>query len=72
MNINKSIIGENAGLVWRTLQNRRLSWDELVRDTGLEPVDLALAVGWLAREDKISFTSDGSSMSFEVYQEHYY
>lgn len=72
MDAEKVVIGENAGLVWRTLYNRRLSWDELVRETGLEPVKLALAVGWLAREDKISFTSDGGIMFFEVYQEHYY
>ena len=47
MEVNKTVIGENAGKVWRTLENRRLSWDELVRSTGLEPAELAMAVGWL-------------------------
>lgn len=72
MEVNKTVIGENAGKVWRTLENRRLSWDELVRSTGLEPAELAMAVGWLAREDKISFSSDDGKMYFEVYQKHYY
>ncbi len=72
MDINKTVIGENAGLVWRTLVNRRLSWDELLIATGLTPVELGLAVGWLAREDKISFESDGGAMFLEIYQEHYY
>ena len=39
MDINKTVIGENAGLVWRTLVNRRLSWDELLIATGLTPVE---------------------------------
>lgn len=72
MDINTTVIGEHAGLVWHTLENRHLSWDELLVATGLKPVELALAVGWLAREDKIALSQDGATMFLEVYQEHYY
>ncbi len=72
MEMNKNIIGENAGKVWRALNGKHLTWNELLQETGLDEVDLALAVGWLAREDKVSFTSDGGTLHLEVYHENYY
>ena len=53
MEWNKNLIGENAGIVWRTLHDSKMSWEELLKDTGLKPLELASAVGWLAREGKI-------------------
>ena len=54
--MEKSIIGENAGIIWRTLENKgRLSYDQLQAETELEPAAMFAAIGWLAREDKISF-----------------
>ena len=47
-------------------------WDELVAETGVNPVELAAAVGWLAREDKISFSQDDGKLFLEIYHEHYY
>ena len=70
--MDKIVIGETAGTVWRTLEGRRLSWDELVAETGVNPVELAAAVGWLAREDKISFSPDDGKLFLEIYHEHYY
>lgn len=70
--MNKNTIEENAGIVWRTLQNKQLSWEELVKASGLTPLELASAIGWLARENKISFTTYGSIMYYEVYKECYY
>ena len=51
-------IGENAGKVWRTLNEMRgeISIQELSRKINLSAEDVALAVGWLARENNI-FTS---------------
>ncbi|MFK2360777.1 winged helix-turn-helix domain-containing protein [Bacteroides fragilis] len=45
-------IGENAGKVWRTLNEMRgeISIQELSRKINLSAEDVALAVGWLARE----------------------
>ena len=46
-------IGENAGKVWRTLNEMRgeISIQELSRKINLSAEDVALAVGWLAREN---------------------
>ena len=48
-------IGENAGKVWRTLNEMRgeISIQELSRKINLSAEDVALAVGWLARENNI-------------------
>lgn len=53
-------IGETAGVVWRLLEERGpLSMAKVIKESG-SPRDLALlALGWLAREDKIAI--DGES-----------
>lgn len=48
-------IGENAGLVWNALQGGALTTEALKKATKLKVADLNLALGWLAREGKISF-----------------
>jgi hypothetical protein len=55
-------IGETAGKVWHFLnQNGPRSLTKLAVDLG-EPRDLVmLALGWLAREDKIEITEDKRS-----------
>ena len=72
--MKKTVIGENAGLVWRTLdsQDKKMSFDELQEATKLNDIDLAAAIGWLAREDKIRFSSERGIIYFEVYHECYY
>lgn len=70
--MNKEKIGESAGIVWCTLSNNKCSWEELVKATGLNPLELAAAIGWLAREDKIRFEPEHGIVYFEVYHEHYY
>lgn len=39
--MNKTAIGENAGIVWRALHNNTFSWEELLRNTSLNPIELA-------------------------------
>lgn len=70
--MQKSMIGENAGLVWRTLQDKQLSWEELIKASGLAPLELASAIGWLARENKILITMHQGIMYLETYKEYYY
>lgn len=70
--MQKKIIGENAGIVWRTLQDQQLSWEELIKASGLAPLELASAIGWLARESKISITMHKGIMYLETYKECYY
>ena len=52
--MNKNGIGINAGIVWRLLDNnRRLEYREIKRLSGLSDRELNMALGWLAREDRI-------------------
>lgn len=52
--MEKTKIGLNAGKVWCILNERgEMSMFEMCRELGLTFEDLALAIGWLAREDKI-------------------
>ena len=48
-------IGENAGLIWSALQGGALTAKALKKATKLKEADLNLALGWLAREGKLSF-----------------
>ena len=54
--MNKQIIGKNAGILWRFLNT-----DAHKKGTGLDDMELASAIGWLAREDKIQFELQHSS-----------
>ena len=54
--MDKHIIGENAGVIWRLLNNgERWEYEQLKNASGLSDRDLNLAIGWLARENKIFF-----------------
>lgn len=66
------MIGKNAGTVWRALHNSTMSWEELLKSTRLEPLELASAIGWLARENKIYIYPNNRILYFEIYQEYYY
>ncbi len=48
-------IGENAGLIWNALQCGALTTKALKKATKLKEADLNLALGWLARENKLAF-----------------
>jgi hypothetical protein len=49
-------IGNNAGLVWSALTVGEQNVKAVKKATKLTEKDLNLALGWLAREGKISFT----------------
>ena len=71
--MDKNQIGENAGIVWRTLENKgKLTLEELQKETGLDQAAVFTAIGWLAREDKISFNKENDIISVRLYQERYY
>lgn len=53
---NATRIGEAAGEVWKRLNSGgTMSRTQLARETGLSADLTSLAVGWLAREDKLLF-----------------
>lgn len=65
--MNKGIIGTNAGVVWRLMDNcRRQYWSyaELKEATELSDMDLCAALGWLARENKVEFSEEGEGRIF--------
>ena len=54
--VNAEKIGAAAGEVWKALNSSgAVSKAQLSRETGLSPDLTNLAVGWLAREDKLIF-----------------
>lgn len=67
------MIGENAGILWRFLNTdaqKRWELEEIKQGTGLDDMELASAIGWLAREDKIHFElqyPDGKEKKAYVY-----
>ena len=54
--MNVEMIGANAGKIWNALQNGALSNKALKKATKLKEAELNLALGWLAREGKLTFT----------------
>lgn len=48
-------IGINAGLIWQALQEGELSVKAVKKATKLNEKEVNLALGWLAREGKVSF-----------------
>lgn len=56
--MDKYIIGENVGKVWRLLNSdhlRKWEFSEIKKITGMDDAELGSAIGWLAREDKVQF-----------------
>ena len=63
--MEKTRIGLNAGKVWRILNEKgELSMFDLCRELGLTFEDVALAIGWLARESKVFLRKNDYSYFF--------
>ncbi len=62
--MGKIEIGENAGKIWRALNEvRESSIESLADKLQLKEMDVTLSVGWLARENKIVFSEkDGKTL----------
>ena len=58
-------IGENAGLIWNALQGGALTLKALKKATKLKNDELYLALGWLAREGKVSF-AEGEDLTITL------
>lgn len=54
--MNIQSIGESAGIIWNLLQSESQKWDyqEIKQATGLSDRIINAAIGWLAREGKLS------------------
>lgn len=63
----KDSIGTDAGIIWQLLfATGTLSIGELEKHTGIDPLDLRLALGWLARENKVSFSQENDIVYVEL------
>jgi hypothetical protein len=68
-------IGTNAGIVWRALSEERdgLALNELMARVNLPLFEVASAVGWLARENKIWITGrEDGYLHLTVIQQFYF
>jgi hypothetical protein len=54
-------IGENAGKVWRYLNDKRIeiAIQDLSKKIDLGVIEIAMAVGWLAKEKNITIERKG-------------
>lgn len=70
----KNQIGNNAGIVWRTLNasNRKMSINELGAITLLTEIEISIAIGWLAREGQVAIIEESGIMYFSTYYEMFY
>ncbi len=60
-------IGEAAGKVWNFLsKNPQGTFDEIYKSLDIDPKLFCMAVGWLAREDKIAFEGAGKKRKFSL------
>ncbi len=72
MNWNRNAIRKNAGIVWEVLNDNEMLWEELLESTGLSPLELASAIGWLARENKVNVHFNRDETYFSIYHENYF
>lgn len=60
-------IGETAGKIWKVLEKKgEMTTAQLAKETGESEFITAAALGWLAREDKISFSTKGRTRSVQI------
>lgn len=65
--MNIEVIGINAGLVWNALNGvGKLTLKEIRKATKLKEKEVYAALGWLAREGKISFGEDSEEIVIEL------
>lgn len=65
MKTNK--IGENAGKIWNTLnKSGEMTISQVKKKATLNDVDANMALGWLAREDKVAIAKKGNSTKISL------
>ncbi|MDD5276627.1 MAG: winged helix-turn-helix domain-containing protein [Methylovulum sp.] len=62
-----SVIGDAAGKVWEYLdKNGPSSVSKVATETGLNKTDIQRAIGWLAKEDKLSVEMKGRTETLSL------
>ena len=63
----KDSIATDAGIIWQLLFAKcTLSIGEIEKHTGMDPLDLRLALGWLAKENKVFFSQKNEIVYVEL------
>ena len=67
--MNDDKIAKNARLVWTILKKAtsRMTFIDMIVQTKLHATDLAYAIGWLAREDRIGMVEENGNQYFMAY-----
>ncbi|MBQ7553059.1 MAG: winged helix-turn-helix domain-containing protein [Bacteroidaceae bacterium] len=67
--MNADKIAKNARLVWNILKGAasRMTFIDMIVKSQLHATDLAYAIGWLAREDRISMVEENGKQYFAAY-----
>ena len=61
------VYGKNAGMVWRTLNEKgKLGIGDLSKHTKLSMLEVNGAIGWLARENKIRLVHTENKVLYEL------
>ena len=68
--MNKEIIGFNAGKIWQRLEGELTdtNLNRIKKECKLKELDFFLALGWLARENKIKFFEGEKNMYVFPYE----
>ena len=69
--MNVQSIGESAGIIWNMIHGEHRKWDyqEVKKATGLSDRHINAAVGWLAREGKITIEESKVGRKNVIYLE---
>ena len=61
------VYGKNAGVVWRTLNEKgKLGLRDISKFSKLSMLEVNGAIGWLARENKIKMVDNGAKVLYEL------
>ncbi len=65
--MSEDIIGAAAGKIWEYLnENEEASVSKVAKETGLGKNEVQRAIGWLAKEDKLSFEINGRTETLSL------
>ena len=54
--MEQDLIGKNAGVIWHILDGKKSV--ELKKESKLSDAEFWAAIGWLSKEDKLTFTTE--------------
>lgn len=63
--MDQSLIGKNAGIVWTILHGKeKEEVAKLKKESKLTDAELWAAIGWLSRENKLTFSKEKKGRKF--------